>query len=62
MSVLVSVCFFFVGYGLNRVSRDSSVSIATRYDLVGPGIESRWGRDFPHLSKPAIGLTQPPIQ
>jgi hypothetical protein len=26
--------------------RDSSVSIATRYGLVGPGIESRWGEIF----------------
>jgi hypothetical protein len=25
----------------------SSVSIATDYGLDGPGIESRWGRDFP---------------
>jgi hypothetical protein len=28
------------------VGRDSSVGIATRYELDGPGIESRWGRDF----------------
>jgi len=35
--------------------RDSSVGIATRYELNGPGIESRWGRDFPHLSRPALG-------
>jgi hypothetical protein len=27
--------------------RDSSVYIATRYRLDGPGIETRWGRDFP---------------
>jgi len=40
----------------------SSVSIATAYGLDGPGIESRWGRDFPHLSKPALGPTQPPVQ
>jgi hypothetical protein len=40
----------------------SVVSIATGYGLVGPGIESRWGRDFPHLSKPALGPTQPPVQ
>jgi hypothetical protein len=43
-------------------SRDSSVGIATRYGLDGPGIESRWGRDFPHLSRPALGSTHPPIQ
>ena len=30
--------------------RDSSVGIATRYRLDGPGIEFRRGRDFPHPS------------
>jgi hypothetical protein len=44
------------------VGRDSSVGIATRYELDGPGIESQWGRDFPHPSRPALGPTQPPIQ
>ena len=28
------------------MSRDSVVSIATRYGLEGPGIESRWGEIF----------------
>ena len=28
----------------------SVVGIATGYGLDGPGIESRWGRDFPHRS------------
>jgi hypothetical protein len=41
---------------------DSSVGIATRYGPDGSGIESRWGRDFPHLSRPALEPTQPPIQ
>ena len=40
----------------------SSVGIATGYRLDGPGIESRWGRNFPHLSRPALGSTQPPVQ
>ena len=39
-----------------------SVGIATGYGLDGPGIESRWVRDFPHLSRPALGPTQPPVQ
>ena len=42
--------------------RDSSVGIASRYGLEGPGIESRLRRDFPHLSKPVLGPTQPPVK
>ena len=44
------------------MGRDSSVSIATGYGLDGPGIEAQWGWDFPHLSRPALGPTQPPVQ
>jgi hypothetical protein len=33
----------------------SSVNIETDYGLDSPGIESRWGRDFLHLSRPALG-------
>jgi hypothetical protein len=40
----------------------SVVGIATGYGLDGPGIESRRGRDFPHLPRPAPGPTQPPVQ
>jgi hypothetical protein len=29
--------------------------IATDYGLDSPGIESRWGRDFSHTSRPALG-------
>jgi len=43
------------------VGRDSSVGIATRYGLDGPGIKSLWGRDFPHLSGPSQEPTQAPI-
>jgi hypothetical protein len=41
---------------------NSSVSIATRYELDGPGIESRCGRDFPYVARPALGPTQPLVQ
>jgi len=42
----------------------SSVSIVTGYGLDGPVMEYLWrgGRYFPHLSKPALGPTRPPVQ
>jgi hypothetical protein len=46
----------------NKSGLGSSVSIATGYGLDGPRIESRWGRDFPHLSRLALGPTHPPVQ
>jgi len=45
-----------------RVGRDSSVGVATRYGLDGPGIESQLGPDFPHTSIPTVGLTKTPAQ
>jgi hypothetical protein len=36
--------------------------IATRHDLDGPGIESRWRRDFLHTSRPALEPTRSPVQ
>ena len=44
------------------MDRDTSVCIATCYGLDGSWIESRYGRDFPHLSSPALGPTQSPVQ
>jgi hypothetical protein len=36
-----------------RINFALEASIAARYRLDGPGIECRWGRDFPHPSRPA---------
>jgi hypothetical protein len=51
-----SRCDFDFSYSLwNELG--SSVGIVTGYGLDGPGIESRWGRDFLHLFSPALGPT-----
>jgi hypothetical protein len=62
----IQLCFVRAGqvnfFLTSDVGRDSSVGIATRYGLEGPGIISRWGRDFPHPFTPALRLTQFPVQ
>ena len=35
---------------------------ANHYGLDGLRIESRWGRDFPQLSRPSWSPTQPRVQ
>ena len=45
-----------------NVDRDRAVGIATSYELDGPGIKPRWGRDFPHSSRMILGLRQPSVQ
>jgi hypothetical protein len=40
-----------------NVGRDNSVGIATGYGLDCPGVQSRWGRDFPHPSIAGLGPT-----
>ena len=49
-------------YILSFCGPGSPVGIATGYGLDIEGIESRWGRDILHLSRPALGSTQPPVQ
>jgi hypothetical protein len=54
-NIIISNYIYNLGSG-------SSVGIMTDYRLDGLGIESRWGRDCPHLSRPALGPTQPPVE
>ena len=53
-SLCVCVCVWW--------ARDSSFRTATGYGLDGPKIEFRWGRNFPHPSRPALGPIYPPVQ
>ena len=46
----------------NHYGPGSVEGIATGYGLDGPGIECRWGLNFPHLSRPAPGPTHHPVQ
>ena len=39
---------------------DSIVGGVTVDGLDGAVFESRWGRDFPHLSRLALGISKPP--
>ena len=60
--LLVLLLYYIYAYSEFIKGRDSSVGIATRYGLDGQGIESLWRRDLAHLSRPALGPNQPPVQ
>ena len=49
------ICIYELHYIDGIRGPDSVVGIATGYGLDGPGIETWWGRDFPHQSRPALG-------
>ena len=51
MSLVCNIYHLFM-YLCFMMGRDISVGIVTRYGLDGPGIESRWGRIFPHPWSP----------
>ena len=64
---LPASCYFLLlrpifDHPLHICGPGSVVGIATGYGMDGPGIESRWGQDFPHLSRPALGPTQTPVK
>jgi hypothetical protein len=48
------ICTWFCRQHYQKSGPGSVVGIATGYGLDGPGIEFRLGRDFPHLSRPAL--------
>jgi hypothetical protein len=64
----VFIAWLVIGWTLHQPiiershNKHSSVGRVTDYGLDGPGIESRWGRDFSNTSRPALRPTQPPVQ
>jgi hypothetical protein len=42
--------------------RNSSLGVATRYELDGSGIESRWRHGFPHPSRPDLEPILLPVE
>ena len=59
---VINLNLLYIILVLKGRSRDSSVGTAVRYGLDSSGIESRWGRDFPHPSRPSLWPTQPLTQ
>jgi hypothetical protein len=57
-----NINILFISISISKVDQDISVNIASRYGLDGPGIESGWGRGFPHPSRPTLGPTQSRVQ
>ena len=62
-----TVLHFIITYQSRLRGWDSSVGIATRYGLEGPGIESRWGARYsapvqtgPGVKRPGRGIDHPP--
>jgi hypothetical protein len=63
LPIVISVYVYIYIYSfIYLCGPGSSVDIATGYGLDGPGFESWWGRDFPHLSRPGLQPTQSPVQ
>jgi hypothetical protein len=50
--------FIVILVWIRKLGRDIVVGLSAGYGLDGPGIESLWGRDFPHPSGSALGPTQ----
>jgi hypothetical protein len=57
--ILQRFCFPFVSVKkatLNTTAHKLAVDVWSCYGLDGMGIECRWGRYVPHMSRPVLGL------
>ena len=49
-------------YRCKQTFLEKRTAFLSRYGLGGPGIESKWRRDFQHPSAPGLGHTQPHVK
>jgi hypothetical protein len=61
-NIMFCVCVVYSESTLEGRGPGGVVGLVTSYGLEGPGIKSWWGRDFLHLSRPALGPTQPHVK
>jgi hypothetical protein len=59
---LVGLSRYSLSFGRLKLCGSGSSVGMTAYGLDGPGSNPGRGRDFPHLSRPALRPTQPPLQ
>ena len=52
----------YIIYKFTLLGRDCVAGTTIPHGFESPGIETRWGRDFPQLPIPAVGSTQHPAQ
>jgi hypothetical protein len=62
ISTLLKNTHYYLTCTIRQKGQGSSVGIARVYGLDVLGIKSCWRQDFPHLSRPALRNTHPPVQ
>jgi len=50
-----------IQHWMQCMGQNSSVSIASLYELDGPGIESKWWRHLPQQSRPFLWTIRLPV-
>ena len=62
VSFVSRLLFPVFNFAFITISLYTVPTLKTCYGMDGPGIESRWEKDFSHPSRPALGPTQSALQ